>query len=145
MKVNKTAILICGLVLVVALSLTSLTAQDRGDNFTIIVPPGKLTLHRQIMIVKGAPTAAKNVGNCGPGTAQFQDVEIIDRDPTPGRTGAEGSPEQTPTVTTQAALIWPGVKGFKEMQTGWRLGSWHDGGKCGPGYEAFVAFIIATE
>lgn len=144
---NKTAILLGGLVFVFALSLTSLTAQEIGDNMTIILPVGKLTLHRQIMVVKGAPKAAKNVGNCGDGTAQFQDVEIVDRDPTPGAHGAEASPEKTPTVRTEAAIIFPGFAGFKEFQTGWHLGSWHEGtgAKCGPGYEAVVGFIIAKE
>ena len=142
---RKTAILIGGLVFVLALSLTSLTAQDIGDNFIIIVPAGKLTLYRQDMVVKGPPKAAVKVGNCGPGTAQFQDVEIVDRGPTPAKGRVERSTNLTPTVTTEAALILPGAKGFKDMQTGWRLSSWHVGGKCGPGYEVYTAFIVAKQ
>jgi len=43
---KKTAILLGGLVFVLALALSNLTAQEIGDNATILIPAGKLTLHR---------------------------------------------------------------------------------------------------
>ena len=108
-----------------------------------------MTLWRQIIVVKGPPKAAVKVGNCGPGTAQFQDVEIVDRPPTPGNTGRNVGPEAstnlTPTVKTEAALILPGSKGFKVMETNWHLGAWHEGGTCGPGYHVYTAFIIEKQ
>ena len=136
-----------------ALALTLLpggvAAQQLGDNATIIVPAGAITNLRQVLVVKGAPKAtATKVGDCVSGDVRFQEAQLVDREPPPGRgaRGSEGSAvEKIPPVATDVAIIFPGAAGFKELKTGWRLGSYRPGGKCGPGYDIYVAHIIAIE
>ncbi len=134
-----------GLGLSLTLLPVSLAGQQLGDNATVIVPAGKITNLRQVLVAKGAPKAtATKVGTCGSGEVRFQDAELVDREPPPGR-GAAGPAEKIPTVATQVAIIFPGAAGFKELKPGWHLGSYRTGGKCGPGYDVYVAHIIAIE
>ena len=130
-----------------ALSLTLpgtyLGAQQLGDNATIIVPAGTIKELKQVLVVKGAPKpAATKVGNCGPGEVHFQDADLVDRDPPPGR---GQKPPLLPTVATTVAIVSPGAAGFREFKPGSRVGSYRSGGKCGPGYDVYVAHVIAVQ
>ncbi|MBI3264157.1 MAG: hypothetical protein HYZ58_13555, partial [Acidobacteria bacterium] len=53
--------------------------------------------------------------------------------------------EKIPTVATEVAVIMPGAAGFKELKSGWQVGSYRTGGKCGPGYDIYVGHIIAMK
>jgi hypothetical protein len=143
---TKTSTLLGALVLSLTAMPAGLTGQQLGDNATIIVPAGKITNLRQVLVVKGPPKAAANVGNCVSGSVRFQDAEAVDREE-PGGRGGEGSTasRRIPTVATEVAIIYPGAAGFKELKAGWHLGSYRGGGKCGPGYDVYVAHIIASE
>lgn len=124
---------------------TELGGQQLGDNATIVVPTGKITNLRQVVVVKGAPKAATKLPDCAEGDVRLQDAEIVDREPPPGRGGRGGTAaEKLPTVAAQVAIIIPGVAGFKELKPGWHLGSFRAGGKCG-GYDIYLAHIIAIE
>lgn len=145
---KKILILLGAFVLPLVLWPAGLTGQQLGDNATIIVPAGKITNLRQVLVVKGAPKAtATKVGDCGSGDVRFQDAQLVDREPPPGRgeRGSTGPAEKLPTVATEVAIVYPGVAGFKELKPGWHLGSYRGGGKCGPGYDVYVAHIIAIE
>jgi hypothetical protein len=141
-------ILLGALILPLALWPAGLAGQQLGDNATIIVPAGKITNMRQVLVVKGAPKAtATKVGTCGSGDLHFQDAELVDREAPAGRggRGSTASSEKIPTVATEVAIIYPGAAGFKELKPGWHVGSYRGGGKCGPGYDVYVAHIIAME
>ncbi len=143
---KKISIWLGALALPLVLLSAASAGQQLGDNATIIVPAGKITNLRQVLVVKGAPkAAAAKVGDCLSGDLRFQDAELVDRDPPPGGRGGRGSTEKIPTVATEVAIIYPGVAGFKELKPGWHLGSYRSGGKCGPGYDVYVAHIIAIE
>ena len=146
---KRTLILLAALVLPFVLPLPDVAGQQLGDNATIIVPAGKVQNMRQVVVVKGAPkTAATKIGTCGSADVHLQDADIVDREPPPGARGGRGeaAPAGTiPTVATDVAIIVPGVAGFKELKPGWRLGSFRPGGKCGPGYDIYLAHIIAIE
>lgn len=143
---KKTVILLGVLVLSLTLLPTRLAAQQLGDNATIIVPTGTIQNTRQVLVVKGAPKpTTTKVGNCGSGEVHWQDADLVDRALPPGREGRGASAAPFPTVAAQVAVIFPGVAGFNELKTGWRLGSYRAGGKCGPGYDVYVAHIIAIE
>lgn len=131
------------LALSLAVLPASLAAQQLGDNATIIVPAGTIKILKQVLVVKGGlkPTATK-VGTCGSGEVNFQDADLVDRTAPPGR-GEQ--PPLLPTVATTVAIVFPGVAGFKEFKTGWRLGSYRSGGTCGPGYDVYVAHVIALQ
>jgi hypothetical protein len=126
-------------------------AQQLGDNFTVIVPAGAVANLRQVLVVTGAPkAAATKVGNCAPGDVHLQDAQLVDREPPPrsgrgGEGGADAPVQKLPTVTTQVAIAFPGASGVSRLKPGWHLGSWRSGGKCGPGYDVYVAHIIAIE
>jgi hypothetical protein len=144
---KKTSILLGALVVSLTALPAGLAGQQLGDNATIIVPAGKITNLRQVLVVKGPPkAAAAEVGNCVSGSVRFQDAEAVDREEPAGR-GGEGSTasRRIPTVATEVAIIYPGAAGFKELKAGWHLGSYRGGGKCGPGYDVYVAHIIAIE
>jgi hypothetical protein len=141
---KKMSILLGAFILPLAVGSAGLVGQQLGDNATIIVPAGKITNLRQVLVVKGPPKAAVKVGDCAAGDVRWQDAEIVDREPPPGR-GGSGAPEKIPTVSTTVAITFPGVAGFKEFKPGWHLGSYRPGGKCGPGYDVYVAHIIAIE
>ena len=131
---NKISILLGTLVLSFTLWPTGLAGQQVGDNFTIIVPAGKVTDLKKLLVVTGKPkAAATKVGNCASGTFHFSDANLVDRD-------GKAAP-----VATEATIIIPGASGISELQPGWKVGSWRDGGRCGPGYEAFLVHIIAME
>lgn len=131
------------LALSLALLPTGLAAQQLGDNATIIVPAGAIKDLRQVLVIKSAPKpTATKVGNCGSGEVHFQDAEVVDREAPPGR-GQQ--PPPFPTAATTVAIIFPGVAGFKELKPGWRMGSYRSGGTCGPGYDVYVAHIIAVQ
>ncbi|MBI1873463.1 MAG: hypothetical protein HYS05_06175 [Acidobacteria bacterium] len=141
-------VLLGALLLVSAVWPAAVSGQQVGDSATIIVPTGKITNLRQVLIVKGPPKAtATKVGNCGSGGVHFQDAELVDRDAPPGRggRGSAASPEKIPTVATEVAVIMPGAAGFKEFKSGWQVGSYRTGGKCGPGYDIYVGHIIAMK
>jgi hypothetical protein len=144
---NKTAMLFGTFVLSLSLSPAGLAGQQLGDNATIIVPAGTIKNMRQVLVVKGAPKpAATKVGNCGSGEVHLQDADLVDRPAPAGRAGRGGaSVGPFPTVPAQVAVVFPGPAGFKELKTGWRLGSYRGGGSCGPGYDVYVAHIIAIE
>ena len=121
-----------------ALSLTlwptGLGAQQVGDNFTVIVPAGKITDLKKVLVVTGKPrAAATKVGDCKSGDVHFSDANLVDRD---GKAGP---------VATEVTIIIPGASGISELKPDWHLGSWRAGGKCGPGYEVFLVHIIAME
>lgn len=142
---KKIVIVLGALVPALAVLSVGLAGQQLGDNATIIVPAGKIVDLRQVLVVKGAPKAAAvTIGNCGSGEVRFQDAQLVDREPPPGR-GRGSSAEKLPTVATEVAIIVPGVAGFKELKPGWHLGSYREGGKCGPGYDIYLAHIIAIE
>lgn len=145
---KRILILLGSLVLPLMLWPGDLAGQQLGDNATIIVPAGTISDLRQALVVKGAPKpTATKVGSCGSGDVHFQDAELVDREPPPGR-GGRASTEpagKLPTVATEVAIIVPGVAGFKELKPGWHLGSYRTGGKCGPGYDVYLAHIIAVE
>lgn len=131
------------LALSLALLPASLAAQQLGDNATIIVPSGTIKNLKQVLVLKGAPKpAATKVGNCGSGEVYFQDADLVDRAAPPGR-GEQ--PPPFPTVATTVAIVFPGPAGFKEFKTGWRVGSYRSGGTCGPGYDVYVAHVIAVQ
>jgi hypothetical protein len=135
---NKTSILLAMGLAALALSLTlvptGLAGQQVGDNFTIIVPAGKITDLKKLLVVTGKPKAtATKVGNCAKGAVYFSDANLVDRE-------GKAAP-----VATETTIAFPGAAGFAELKPGWRIGSFRPGGKCGPGYEAFVAHIIAME
>ncbi|MBI3491167.1 MAG: hypothetical protein HY047_05190 [Acidobacteria bacterium] len=144
---KKMSILLGALILPLAVWPAGLVAQQLGDNATIIVPAGKITNMRQVLVVKGPPKAAVKAGDCAAGDVRLQDAELVDREPPPGARGGRGSeaPEKIPTLSTTVAIAYPGVAGFKELKPGWHLGSYRPGGKCGPGYDVYVAHIIAIE
>lgn len=144
---KKTVILLGALVLSLTWSPTGFAGQQLGDNATIIVPAGAIKNLRQVLVVKGAPKpAATKVGNCGPAEVHLQDADLVDRPAPAGREGRGGQAvPPLPTVQTQVAIVIPGPAGFKELKTGWRLGSYRGGGSCGPGYDVYVAHIIAVE
>lgn len=127
---------VSGLLAAVVASFVSASGSARqlGDNFTVILPAGKLTNLRQVLVVtKPKPTTTK-VGDCKPGAeVRFFEANLLDR---------EG--KQAP-VPTEVAIVYPGASGITELKPGWRLGSWRAGGKCGPGYEAFVAHVIGLQ
>ena len=144
---KKRSILLGALILLLAVWPAGLAGQQVGDNATIIVPTGKIANLRQVLVVKGPPKAAAKAGDCLDGDVRFQDAELVDREPPPGR-GGRGPAEpaaKIPTTSTQVAITYPGVTGFKELKTGWHLGSYRAGGKCGPGYDVYLAHIIAIE
>jgi hypothetical protein len=133
-----------------ALSFTwcvvGVTGQQLGDNATIIVRTGTITNLRQTLVVKSQPKAPTKVGNCAPGEVRFHDALLEDRAaPTRGEGSAGDSKAATSSVPAEVAITFPGAAGFKELKPGWRLGSWRSGGKCGPGYDVYVAHIIAIE
>ena len=141
----RKASILAGVGVLSILSLSGLAAQQLGDNATIIVPAGKITNMRQVLVVKGAPKAgAAKVGSCAAGDVHFQDAELVDREGPPGARGSAAA-EKIPTVATEVAIVVPGVVGFKELKPGWHLGSYRSGGKCGPGYDVYLAHIIAVE
>ena len=146
---KRISMLLGALVLPLALWPAGLSGQQLGDNATIIVPAGTITNMRQVLVVKGGPKAtAKKVGDCAAGDVRFQDAELVDREPPPGRGGRGGEAQAykpIPTVATEVAIAFPGVAGFKELKPGWHLGSYRGGGKCGPGYDVYVAHIIAIQ
>ncbi|MBI3402199.1 MAG: hypothetical protein HY048_12330 [Acidobacteria bacterium] len=143
---KKMSILLGAAILPLALWPAGLGGQQLGDNATIIVPAGKIVNLRQVLVVKGAPKAAKKVGDCASGEVRFSDAELVDREPPPGRGGRGGEADQKiPTSATEVAVSYSGVAGFKELKPGWHLGSYRPGGKCGPGYDVYVAHIIAIE
>jgi hypothetical protein len=140
---KRTSILLGALVLSLVSSRTDIAAQQLGDNATIVVPAGKITNLRQVLVVKGPPqAAATKVGTCASADVHFQDAELVDREAPPGR--AEPA-EKIPTVATQVAIIIPGAAGFKELKPGWHMGGYRPGGHCGPGFDIYLAHIIATE
>ena len=144
---KRISILFGALALSCTLLPAGLTGQQLGDNATVIVPAGKISNLRQVLVVKGAPKAtATLVGNCISGGVHFQDAQLVDRE-APGRGAGAGSnpPVQTTPVATEVTIVFPGASGFKELKPGWHLGSWRSGGKCGPGYDVYVAHIIAIE
>ncbi len=135
---KKTSILLgiglLGLGLFLAPLPAGVAAQQVGDNFTIIIPAGKLTDLKKVLVVTGKPkAAATKVGDCKSGDVHFSDANLVDRD------------EKAAPVATEVTIIIPGASGISELKPGWRIGSWRAGGKCGPGYEAFLAHIIAME
>ena len=145
---KRISILLGALVLSLTLVPAGLTGQQLGDNATIIVPAGKITNLRQVLVVKSPPkAAASKVGDCVSGDVHFQDAQLDDREPPPGRgeRGSTGPAAKIPPVATDVAIIFPGAAGFKELKPGWHLGSYRGGGKCGPGYDVYVAHIIAIE
>ncbi|MDO8681385.1 MAG: hypothetical protein Q7R30_22940 [Acidobacteriota bacterium] len=126
-----------------ALLPTSLAAQQLGDNATIIVPSGTIKNLKQVLVVKsGLKPAATKVGNCGSGEVYFQDADLVDRAAPPGR-GEQ--PPPFPTVVTTVAIVFPGSAGFKEFKPGWRVASYRSGGTCGPGFDVYVAHVIAVQ
>ncbi len=131
------------LALSLALLPASPVARQLGDNATIIVPTGTIKDLRQVLVVKGpAKAAATKVGNCATGEVHFQDAELVDRPAPPGR-GQQ--PPPFPTVATTVAIAYPGPAGFKEFKVGWHVGSYRSGGTCGPGYDVYVAHVIALQ
>lgn len=131
------------LALSLALLPSGLVAQQLGDNATIIVPAGTIKDLRQVLVVKGAPKpTATKVGNCGPGEVYFQEADLVDRAAPPGR-GPQ--PPALPTAATTVAIVFPGAAGFKDFKPGWRVGSYRSGGTCGPGYDVYVAHVIAVQ
>lgn len=143
---NKTSILLGALVVSLTVLPTGPAAQQLGDTATIIVPTGTIKNSRQVLVVKGAPKpTASKVGNCGTGEVRWQDADLVDRAAPPGREGRGGPGEKFPTVAAQVAVSFPGAAGFKELKPGWRVGSYRDGGKCGPGYDVYVGHIIAID
>jgi hypothetical protein len=132
---------------VVALVLPGVAAgQQVGDNATIIVPAGKIVDLRQVVVVKGAPKpTATDVGTCSDAAVRLQDAQVVDREPPAGRSGRGAAVGPLPTVATQTAIVVPGVTGFTELKPGWHLGSFRPGGKCGPGYDIYLAHIIAID
>lgn len=144
---KKSVILLGAFVLSLPLSPARLAGQQLGDNATIIVPTGTIKNLRQVLVVKGAPKpAATKVGNCGSGEVHLQDADLVDRPAPAGRDGRGGAATPPlPTVPAQVAIVFPGPAGFTELKTGWRLGSYRGGGNCGPGYDVYVAHIIAVE
>ena len=146
---KKISILLGALVFLLALSPGGLAGQQLGDNATIIVPAGKIANLRQVLVVKGGPkTTAMKVGDCASGDVHFQDAQLVDREPPPGARGGRGATASytpIPAVATEVAIVFPGAAGFKELKPGWHLGSYRGGGKCGPGYDVYVAHIIAIE
>lgn len=143
---KRMSILLGALILPLAVWPAGLAGQQLGDNATIIVPAGKITNLRQVLVVKGVPKTAANAGNCLAGDVRFQDAELVDRAAPAGREGrGSAAPEKIPTISTEVAITYPGAAGFKELKPGWHLGSYRVGGKCGPGYDVYVAHIIAIE
>ena len=134
------------LALALTLPPADVAAQQLGDNATIIVPAGTIKNTRQVLVVKGAPKpTTTKVGNCGSGEVHWQDADLVDRALPPGREGGGGPGEKFPSVAAQVAVSFPGVAGFTELKSGWHLGSYRAGGKCGPGYDVYVAHIIAIQ
>jgi hypothetical protein len=141
---KHTSILV-GLVLALVLPVTNAAGQQIGDNATIIVPAGKIVDLRQVLVVKSVPKpAATDVGTCADASVHLQEAQIIDREPPAGRSG-RGVQGVLPTVATETAVVVPGVTGFTTLKPGWRLGSFRPGGKCGPGYDIYLAHIIAID
>jgi hypothetical protein len=118
--------------------------QQLGDNATIIVRSGTITNLNQTLVVKGGPKAPTKVGNCAPGEVRFHDALLENREG-PSRASGASKVAATSPVPMEVTIVFPGAAGFKELKPGWRLGSWRGGGKCGPGYDVYVAHIIAIE
>jgi hypothetical protein len=145
---KNTPIRLWSLVLLLAFSPAAPAGQQLGDNATIIVPSGAISDLRQVLVVKGPPKPiVSRVGTCASGDVHFQEAELADREPPPGRggRGSTGPTGKIPTKATEVAIIVPGAVGFRELKPGWHLGSYRAGGKCGPGYDVYVAHIIAIE
>jgi hypothetical protein len=141
----KHTLILIAFAFALVLPMTVAAGQQVGDNATIIVPTGKIADLRQVLIVKGTPKpAATDVGNCADGGVHLQDAQLVDREPPAGR-GGRGAKGPLPTVSTEVAIVVPGVTGFKELKPGWHLGSYRPGGKCGPGYDIYLAHIIAID
>lgn len=136
--------------LLFALALASLswtgraTGQQLGDNATIIVRAGAITNLNQTLVVKGGPKAPTKVGNCATGEVRFHEALLENRE-RPSRGSGERPAAAASSVPVEVTIVFPGAAGFKELKPGWRLGSWRSGGKCGPGYDVYVAHIIAIE
>lgn len=131
-RLTAIGIALAGAALLLTAAPADVDAQQVGDNFTIIVPAGAITDLKKVIVVTGKPKAsATKVGTCRPGDVRLQDAQLVDR---------EG---KSAPVTTQLAVIFPGASGISELAPGWRIGSFRPGGKCGPGYEAFVAHLVA--
>ena len=140
---KKMSIRLAALVLPLVVSSVSLAGQQLGDNTTLIVPTGAIQNARQVIVIKGAPSAtATKIGSCGD-PVKFQDAEVVDRLPPAGGRGP-ASP-QLPTIKTTVAIVVPGVTGYKEFKVGWHMGKLGDKGACGPGYDVKLAHIIAIE
>jgi len=142
---KKMSIAFGALIVLLAVWSAALAGQQLGDNATIIVPTGKVANLRQVVVVKGAPKTAIKLPDCADGDVRLQDADVVDREGPAGRGGRGGAaPEKLPTVSSQVAIIIPGVAGFKELKPGWHLGSFRPGGKCA-GYDIYLAHIIAIE
>lgn len=140
---KKMSIRLAALVLPLVVSAVSVAGQELGDNATVILKEGTLTNMRQMVVIKSTPAAAASkVGNCGP-DVRWQEAEVVDRSAPAGGRGPVVPP--IPTFKTQAAIMIPGVVGFKDFKVGVKVGSWRDGGKCGPGFNTYLAHIIGTE
>ena len=140
---RKMSMRLAALVLPLVVSSVSLAGQGLGDNCTIIVKEGTIKNNNQTIVIKSAPSATvSKVGNCDLGEVRWQDAEVVDRPSPPGGRGA--APKLLPTEKTQVAVIVPGPTGYKEFKVGVTVGSFRDGGKCGPGYELLLAPIIAV-
>lgn len=134
------------LAFVVAACPATARGQQLGDNATIIVRAGTITNLNQTLLVKGAPKAATTVGNCAGSEVRFQDALLENREGLSRGSGpASKSAPSTAAVPIEVTVVVPGASGFKELKPGWRLGSWRSGGKCGPGYDVYLAHIIAIE
>lgn len=143
---KKTVILLGACVLSITVLPSGLAGQQLGDNATLIVPTGTIKNARQVLVVKSAPKAtASKVGDCESGEVHWQDADLVDRALPPGRDGRGTVAPPLPTVATQVAIIVPGTAGFKEYKVGFHLGKLGDKGKCGPGYDVYLAHIIAIE
>jgi hypothetical protein len=134
------------LALGVAAWSASAIGQQLGDNATIIVRAGTITNLNQTLVVKGAPKAATKAGNCAVGEVRFQDALLEHREGPSRGSGAGSTPAPSSSaVPIEVTVLVPGASGFKELKPGWRLGSWRSGGKCGPGYDVYLAHIIAID
>jgi hypothetical protein len=141
---KKISLVCAALALAVAAWPAPSIGQQLGDNATIIVRSGTITNLNQTLVVKGAPKAPTNVGNCARGEVRFQDALLENREG-PSRGAGASKVSATSPVPMEVTIVFPGAAGFKELKPGWRLGSWRSGGKCGPGYDVYVAHIIAIE
>jgi len=67
-----------------------------------------------------------------PGEREWGDVDVT-------------APRMTVVIVAATVLCDRGQPALPELKPGTRLGSFRDGGLCGPGYNVYTAHVLAPE